>query len=151
MVFLEISLRYFSVNFTEFLRTTCFTEYLRWPYKRRRNNHQKCYTKKAFLKISQNSHENTCTIKKETLAQVFSFEFCKIFKNTFFTEHLRTTASWDDLSQSYVTSPLALRCDTSVCNNSWWSLLMLFHARMMSFCEFLKIFNMNQTLIIIEN
>ena len=27
-------------------------------------------------------------IKKETLAQVFSCEFCEIFKNTFFTEHL---------------------------------------------------------------
>ena len=32
-------------------------------------------------------------INKETLAQVFSCEFCEIFKNTFFTEHLRTTAS----------------------------------------------------------
>ena len=32
-------------------------------------------------------------IKKETLAQVFSCEFCEIFKNTFFTEHLQTTAS----------------------------------------------------------
>ena len=27
-------------------------------------------------------------IQKDTLAQVFSCEFCKIFKNTFFTEHL---------------------------------------------------------------
>ena len=32
-------------------------------------------------------------IKKETLAQVFSCEFYEISKNTFFTEHLRTTAS----------------------------------------------------------
>ena len=32
-------------------------------------------------------------IKKETLAQVFSCEFCEISKNTFFTEHLRTTTS----------------------------------------------------------
>ena len=32
-------------------------------------------------------------IKKDTLAQVFSCEFCEIFKNTFFTEHLWTTAS----------------------------------------------------------
>ena len=32
-------------------------------------------------------------IKKETLAQVFSYEFCEISKNTFFTEHLRATAS----------------------------------------------------------
>ena len=32
-------------------------------------------------------------IKKETLAQVFSCEFCEIFKNTFFAEHLWMTAS----------------------------------------------------------
>ena len=32
-------------------------------------------------------------IKKETLAQVFSSEFHEISKNTFFTEHLWTTAS----------------------------------------------------------
>ena len=32
-------------------------------------------------------------IKKETLAQVFSCEFCKISKNIFFTEHLWVTAS----------------------------------------------------------
>ena len=65
--------------------------------------------KKVFLKISQNSQENPCArvsfliknfkklfnIKlylKETLAQVFSCEFCEIFKNTFFTEHHWTTA-----------------------------------------------------------
>ena len=32
-------------------------------------------------------------IKKGTLAQMFSCEFCEIFKNTFFTEHLWTTDS----------------------------------------------------------
>ena len=31
--------------------------------------------------------------QSQTLAQVFSCEFCEISKNTFFTEHLRTTAS----------------------------------------------------------
>ena len=62
--------------------------------------------KKGVLKISQNSQENTCAsvsflimlrldafIKKETLAQLFSCEFCEICKNTFFREHLQTTAS----------------------------------------------------------
>ena len=57
---------------------------------------QSCYIKKVFLEISQNSHENTCArvsfliklqacnvIKKETLAQVFSCEFCEIPKNAF--------------------------------------------------------------------
>ena len=51
-----------------------------------------------FLKIFQNSLENArpqvCNfIKKETLAQMFSFEFWEIFKNTFLTEHLWMTAS----------------------------------------------------------
>ena len=31
--------------------------------------------------------------KNETLAQVFSCEYCEISKNIFFTEHLWTTAS----------------------------------------------------------
>ena len=61
-----------------------------------------------FLKISQNSQGNTCAkvsflmklqveaysfIKKETLTQVFSYEFCEISKSNFFTEHLWATAS----------------------------------------------------------
>ena len=29
----------------------------------------------------------------ETLAQVFSYEFCEISKNSLYAEHLRTTAS----------------------------------------------------------
>ena len=66
-----------------------------------------------FLEISQNSLENTCArfsffnkvqayfIKKENLTQVFfSCEFWKISKNTFFTEHLRATAS-ERLSVTY--------------------------------------------------
>ena len=32
------------------------------------------------------------TLLKKVLAQVFSCEFCEIFKNTFFTEHVRATA-----------------------------------------------------------
>ena len=62
----------------------------------------------AFLEIRQNSQENTCArasfliklqtwacnfIDKETLANVFSCEFCEIFRNTCVTEHLWTTAS----------------------------------------------------------
>ena len=50
---------------------------------------------KVFLKISQKLQSNTCAtfqasgnfIKKEALGQVFSYEFCEIFKNTFFMEH----------------------------------------------------------------
>ena len=60
---------------------------------------QSCSVKKVFLENSKNSQENTCArisfliksqagaskfIKKETLAQVSSCEFCEISKNTFF-------------------------------------------------------------------
>ena len=43
---------------------------------------------------SKNDSDKTAiTSKQETLAQVFSCEFCEISKNTFFTVHLRATAS----------------------------------------------------------
>ena len=68
------------------------------------NTAQRCSVEKMFLEISQNSQENTCQslffnkvgglrpmacnfIKKETLVQVFSCEFCEISKSTFFIEH----------------------------------------------------------------
>ena len=34
-----------------------------------------------------------CNFVKETPAQVFSCEYCEIFKNTYFEEHLWTAAS----------------------------------------------------------
>ena len=34
-----------------------------------------------------------CNFIKKTLTQVFSCEYCEIFKNTYFEEHLRTAAS----------------------------------------------------------
>ena len=64
--------------------------------------------KKLLSKISQNSQENVCAgvsffnkvagsawnfIKKEAPAQVFSFEFCEIFKSTFFHRRPPVTAS----------------------------------------------------------
>ena len=65
--------------------------------------HQRtCSSKKLFLKISQYSPENVCvgifvsknavlqpaTFLKETPTQNVSCEFCKIFKNSYFEEHL---------------------------------------------------------------
>ena len=41
-------------------------------------------------------------IKKETPAQVFSCEFRESSKNTFFTEHLRVTASVWDYAKAYL-------------------------------------------------
>ena len=60
---------------------------------------KRCFVKKVFLEISQNSPESTsarvCFLKScrpeahnftknEALAQVLSYEFCEISKNTFF-------------------------------------------------------------------
>ena len=71
-----------------------------------RRSHGICSIKNGVLKnfrkfksVSESLFEFRCRpesgnfIKKEILAQVFSSEFCEIFKNTCFTEHLRETAS----------------------------------------------------------
>ena len=66
-----------SVKFTDFI-----PKVFQWHEmgRRYRSSHQKCSKACNF-------------IKKRTLAPEFSSEFCEIFKNNFFTEHLRTTAS----------------------------------------------------------
>ena len=46
-----------------------------------------------FNKVAGLGPKRCNFIKKETLAQVFSCEFCEISKKTFFIEHLRATAS----------------------------------------------------------
>ena len=67
---------------------------------------------KLFFKISRNSQKTPVseslfliklqTLEQVTLAQVFSCEFCEIFKNTFFTEHFWTTASKKGLLEEYL-------------------------------------------------
>ena len=51
----------------------------------------KNFTKFTGKPLCQNLFFNKI-LKKETLAQVFSCEFCEFFKNTFLTKRLRTTA-----------------------------------------------------------
>ena len=69
-----------------------------------RSSHRRCYVRKGVLRnFAKFTGKNQCQslffnkaagfIKRETLAQVFSCEFCEISKNTFFREHLRPTAS----------------------------------------------------------
>ena len=56
----------------------------------------KAYGKTPYFKDFSNTETPTGALqlyKKETLTQLFSCEFCKIFKNTFFTEHLWATVS----------------------------------------------------------
>ena len=73
-----------------------------------RTTHQVFYKKRcSYEKTHKIQQENTCErvsfliklqvlacifIKKETLVQVLSCEFCEIFKNTFFTDQLWVTA-----------------------------------------------------------
>ena len=69
-----------------------------------RSSHGGCSVKKDVLRnFAKFTGKHLCQslflikncnfIKTETLAQVFSREFCEIFWNTFFTEHLWVTAS----------------------------------------------------------
>ena len=52
-----------------------------------------CTTLVAASVFAFNGFHGIKATKKETLAQVFSCEFCETSQNTFFTEHLWTTAS----------------------------------------------------------
>ena len=94
---------------------TCFAKYfdkriLNFKKTSNSNSHQRYSVKKVFLKTSQISQENICVgdfliqlqafnreglqlYYKETPTRVFSSEICKILKNIYFEEHLRTTAS----------------------------------------------------------
>ena len=73
-----------------------------------RSSHQRCSVKQGVLRnfakftgkhLRQSLFFNNVSggasnfIKKQALAQVFSCEFCKISKNTLFTEHVWVTAS----------------------------------------------------------
>ena len=56
--------------------------------------------KRCSWKIPQNSQKNTFVgvsfliiLLKKTLIQLFSCEFCKIFKNTFYIEHIWAAVS----------------------------------------------------------
>ena len=84
---------------------------------------QRCSVEKVFLEILQNLQEITCVrvsilmmlqawacnfIKKETLAQMFSCEFCEISKKTLFTEIsgrlllcFMTFSDWEFLPQRF--------------------------------------------------
>ena len=99
---------------------------------------QRCSVKKVFLETLQNSQENTCIrasfliklkalAQQETLAKVFSYEFCEISKNTYFTEHLWTTASvnqakpWKKLCKNYHKYTKTIYNDKKTFIVSWMS------------------------------
>ena len=116
-----------------------------------RGSQRRCSIKRRVLKMFVNFvGENLCqglflkklqdSDKKETLEQVFARNFCKIFSDIIFTEHLQTTASG---SSNFKNNAKELLChrwsepyhwpceDVSYTNNTrelgyhweWWCLL----------------------------
>ena len=74
-----------------------------------RGSLQRCFVKDVFLEISQTSQENTCTrvsflikFQEETLAQVFSCEFCEISKNNFFSQNTSGGFFWSSVMASFI-------------------------------------------------
>ena len=60
------------------------------------SNHQNCFMKKGVLKDFCNIHRKVAELQpyqEETPTRMFSSEYCKIFKNTYFEEHLLKAAS----------------------------------------------------------
>ena len=77
-----------------------------------RNSHRRCSMKSTVLKIFAifTGKHLCCSLfliklqafrhaiyEKETVTQVFSYEYCEIFKNTYFEKHLRTATPDDGM------------------------------------------------------
>ena len=57
---------------------------------------------------------------KETLAQLFSYEFCEIFKNSFFIEHLQNIASMNTCQQSKKKNDVSHSSFKSESSQTYW-------------------------------
>ena len=84
------------------LMAKCSIFSLSYPFFYSQKQPERCSVKKGVLRNfakfagkhqSQRLFFNTVAGQKESLAEVFSFEFCEIPKNTFSSEHFQTTAS----------------------------------------------------------
>ena len=103
-------------NLKRKFRICCGAKLKRKKMENFRSSHRRCSIKKVLLEITQNSQENTCAkvsflikfqasgsnfIKKDTLAQVFSCEICKISKNTFLNRTPLSYCFWKPLSMHW--------------------------------------------------
>ena len=89
-----------------------------------------------FTIIAKTLHKVCNFIKKEALEQTFSWEFCKIFKDTFFTDDLRATAC----DVAVVPSVLTLKICTST-----FSVLTLFTMGFFGLCSHRGLLKMPQS------
>ena len=80
-----------------FKNFTFLVRFLRQHQSRIRSSHGRCSVRESvlrnFAKFTGKHQCQTLFFNKETLAQVFSCEFCKISKNIFFIGNLPATAS----------------------------------------------------------
>ena len=100
----------FPVNLAKFLKTHFFTKKFQWQPLTfnscfQRSSEQKLVWlsaintrfswKKYLLRRKSRSSHCRCSVKEhlQRPAQVFSCEYCKIFKNIFFEKHLQMAAS----------------------------------------------------------
>ena len=67
---------------------------------------QLCYDKNSRQTLANHKPEACNFIKKETLAQVFSCEFCKIYKSTFYYRTTLVAAS-DVLTNFAILEPFS--------------------------------------------
>ena len=58
------------------------------------------------------------TLLKETPTQVFSYEYCETFKNTYFGKHLRTAASYFLSKTSFYSSKFVFHIVADLSVNS---------------------------------
>ena len=92
----------------------------------------RCSVKKLFIKISQYSHDSTCVgvslqglqRYEQTPTHMFSCEYCKIFKKTYFEEQLRTTASYSFSTEHFwATASVSLNLGNSLTDYKQYQIL----------------------------
>ena len=78
----------------------------------------RCFAKKWFLEILQNSQEKTCAgvSQKKSTARFLSCEFSKILKNILFIEYLRTAPSGKCYEQHFLRHNFFCFIDNGVCH-----------------------------------
>ena len=83
------------------------------PYSLGQKVFSKCYSE--FLMTSSDWNSGNCSIgfSQQTTAQVFSCEFCEIFKNPLFTKHLRQHDSFWIFSFTWLFLPPSKLIETS--------------------------------------
>ena len=130
---------------------------LLFTWKTCRSSHRRCSVRKGVLRnFTKFTGKRLCWfsfliklqalnfIKKENLTQVFSCEFCKISKNTFFKEYPRETASRHETywSNSSIEHELLARLCTIRDFFSLWSFLIESFAIELYFNNILSVINL---------